>query len=292
MKRRKIKTVRKISLAIPTHNSLKFLKKYLPFWVKQGFYLIYILDDASADNTVQWAKKRFPELIYIQNKKQLGPTATRNLVLDQDMGDAILFADSDIQPIGNNIPKKIAEVFNNNKSEIVGGLVFTEKNEPMWWNFGHESNPIIDAKAAVFHKLALDFFGDKKIIGWIKKNAKEYTMNFYPRKEQKVDWVVEMFFSVRADIFKKYRGFDENFVMFHEGPDLCKRIREKGGEVLFTPKIKAVHHNLHSRSLDRHKQFIDSSKYWYKKHYNMPEAIFDKLIKSLYERSNSSSCGE
>lgn len=41
----------KIVCVIPTHNRAEHLKQLIPHVLKQGFYKIYVLDDASSDDS-------------------------------------------------------------------------------------------------------------------------------------------------------------------------------------------------------------------------------------------------
>jgi N-acetylglucosaminyl-diphospho-decaprenol L-rhamnosyltransferase len=39
----------------------------------------------------------------------------------------------------------------------------------------------------------------------------------------------------------KLGGFDERFFMYYEEVDLCRRLQQKGYQVLYWPRLKAVH---------------------------------------------------
>ena len=48
-------------------------------------------------------------------------------------------------------------------------------------------------------------------------------------------------FAMRASDFRSVGGFDEGFFLHVEDVDLCWRVREQGGEVLFHPKAEVIH---------------------------------------------------
>ncbi|WP_213712478.1 glycosyltransferase [Cedecea lapagei] len=58
---------------------------------------------------------------------------------------------------------------------------------------------------------------------------------------QHVDWCAGSFLGVKADVFKKLKGFDENFFMYCEDLDLCIRAKALGFNLYYLPGIKAVH---------------------------------------------------
>lgn len=58
---------------------------------------------------------------------------------------------------------------------------------------------------------------------------------------QHVDWCAGSFLGVKADVFEKLEGFDENFFMYCEDLDLCIRARQSGFTLYYLPEIKAIH---------------------------------------------------
>ena len=54
-------------------------------------------------------------------------------------------------------------------------------------------------------------------------------------------WVSGAFLLVRRSAFAAAGGFDESFFLYKEEEDLCLRIRQAGGRVLYVPAAEAVH---------------------------------------------------
>lgn len=62
-----------------------------------------------------------------------------------------------------------------------------------------------------------------------------------------VDWASGSFLLIRDDIYDQVSGFDENYFMYCEDLDICKRIyRQTSKHVFFMNNIKAVHHAAHN----------------------------------------------
>jgi hypothetical protein len=55
------------------------------------------------------------------------------------------------------------------------------------------------------------------------------------------DWVSGSVMMIRKEIFSKLNGFDEDFWMYSEDVDLCRRARNLGGEVVFLTDITIGH---------------------------------------------------
>jgi hypothetical protein len=56
-----------------------------------------------------------------------------------------------------------------------------------------------------------------------------------------VDWVTGAFAVIRADALGKVGHFDEQFFLYYEEVDLCRRFRAAGYEVSYWPGIVVVH---------------------------------------------------
>ena len=91
---------------------------------------------------------------------------------------------------------------------------------------------------------------------------------------------------------KEIKFFDENFFLYFEEIDLCKRIRKNDIKIYIDPSIKVNHlggtsHNSEinkTMELSRNWHWMWSSFYYHKKHYGYFNAIlkiFPKLISSL-----------
>ena len=55
------------------------------------------------------------------------------------------------------------------------------------------------------------------------------------------DWVSGSVMMIRKEVFKSLKGFDEDFWMYYEDVDLCRRAREAGGEIAFCNDITIQH---------------------------------------------------
>jgi N-acetylglucosaminyl-diphospho-decaprenol L-rhamnosyltransferase len=56
-----------------------------------------------------------------------------------------------------------------------------------------------------------------------------------------VDWVAGSCMAVKAEAFEKVGGMDEQFFLYWEDADLCKRLREAGWRTAYLPSAVVVH---------------------------------------------------
>jgi GT2 family glycosyltransferase len=57
-----------------------------------------------------------------------------------------------------------------------------------------------------------------------------------------VPGVVGAFMMIRKDLWDKLGGMDENFFFFFEESDLCRRAAALGARVVWSPKVRTIHH--------------------------------------------------
>ncbi len=57
------------------------------------------------------------------------------------------------------------------------------------------------------------------------------------------DWISGSVVMIRNDTFKNSGGFDEDYWMYFEDVDLCRRIRNSGGEIAFCNNITVEHNH-------------------------------------------------
>ncbi len=94
------------SIVIPTYNRLPILEKCLRALEHQiipadspiAGYEIVVVDDGSTDRTVEWLQTHQTELPHVRLFQQdhQGPSAARNLGVQEAKGDTIIFIDSDL----------------------------------------------------------------------------------------------------------------------------------------------------------------------------------------------------
>jgi N-acetylglucosaminyl-diphospho-decaprenol L-rhamnosyltransferase len=78
--------------------------------------------------------------------------------------------------------------------------------------------------------------------------------HYRPRtKRAPVPWVSGCCFLVRGDCFRDTGGFDEDFFLYYEDVDLCRRASARGWTVWHEPALRVVHHHpLHQRPVSPH----------------------------------------
>lgn len=214
----------KISVIVPTYNRNVKLVETIgriennPFPKKQ--FEIIIIDDASTDNTeeiVQDLIKKYRNIKYIKNTKNLGPASSRNKGIKLSRGEYIFFTDDDCL-----VPKtwlsEYLSFFNKHK-ELggIGGILQPYSNNAV-------------AKIEIFKDKILKIRRTKPLIG-----GKEVPIGFTNNVAYK------------REVFKKVGYFSEKFkVPAGEDVEFKTRVAKKY-DLAFLP-IKVIHN--HNYNLD------------------------------------------
>lgn len=86
----------------------------------------------------------------------------------------------------------------------------------------------------------------------------------------RVAWVTGCCLLVRRDCLRDVGGLDEEYFLYYEDVDLCRRAHERGWSVWYEPNLAVIHHHpLHQRAVPaalrlvtRHSLMMYASKHW------------------------------
>jgi GT2 family glycosyltransferase len=91
-----------------------------------------------------------------------------------------------------------------------------------------------------------------------------------PRRRCRVPWVTGCCLLVRRACLEEVGGLDDDFFLYYEDVDLCRRAGERGWSVWYEPALFAVHHRPlharpvlpHLRAVTRHGLLTYGRKHW------------------------------
>lgn len=262
----------KVSIIILTYNSSSYIsdliKSIKALNPNTSDYEIIVVDNSSVDDTVSQVSRTTPRfggqasIKLIENEKNLGFAAGINRGSKEANGEYLLFMNPDTVFEKGNINDlfSVFDMFEN--AGIVGGKLI-DKN-------GKEE------------KSAGRFFGLFEIFLMALGLDETFGVRTCPKEIKKVAFVSGGFMMVKKELFKKLNGFDENFFMYVEDVDFCKRTKNKGYQTYFTPDVCLMHfsHGSSSRSFAI-ENIYKGLLYYTKKHGNILSYSLVKLVLKL-----------
>jgi len=215
---------RLVSVITVNYNGIKFLEACLSslFKVdKNGFSLeIIVVDNLSKDGSIDFVKRRFPEIKIIENDIN-NYTKALNLGIRNSKGGCIAFLNNDAV-VEENWLKGLMDVMN--RDERIGAV-----QSKILFSDGKTINSVGGEEIEDF------YFKD---IGFGEKDSGRYN----EIKERKIFSGGSVLF--RRECLESVGGFDEDFVMYMEDIDYSFRCRDKGWKLFYSPG-SVIYHRYH-----------------------------------------------
>ena len=207
----------------------------------------------------------------------------------ENKAEIIVVENSDNKTFKNNLEKQ----YQNLKCILTGG----NKGYAVANNIGLKnvktSYALVLNPDTILDKNAIDNFlitAKKNLNFWLIGPATDQMNNlkFETNKIAEVDNIKGFAIFLNLQMFKN-DFFDENFFLYFEEMDLCKRVKKKGGKIYLDPTIKVRHtgassvNNISNIKLEKNRNWhwMWSTFYFHKKHQGFFLALFKILPKFI-----------
>ena len=226
-----------LSVLIVTYNSESTIKACLESVFLAGKPIemeTVVVDNRSSDETVDILDNlaaEYTNLIVKKNRANRGFAVGNNQALELARGEHILILNPDTILSKDVLENLLRELQQDEKIGVVapqlqfpeGGLQKTCRRFPTH----------MDVIYNVFGLSSL-FPNSPRFNGWKMGD-------FDHRTRQEVDQPAGAALLVRGELFRSLNGFDENFPMFFNDVDLCKRIKGEGYTIWYLPQYAIQH---------------------------------------------------
>lgn len=208
-----------LSVIIVNYNGFKYLKECIESIEAKTLNLsheIIILDNNSQDDSCFFIKAYYPEVRLIESEINYGFGKGNNEAFKIAKGDYILLLNNDTILLDELLPL-VNYLKSDSKIGAIGINMLNGNNEilPVFGNF-----PTIQ-----------NMFWMKKI----QENKKQSD------SIKEVDWLTGSFLLMPQKVFAEIEGFDEDYFLYVEDVDLCRRIANKNYKRIFLPQYRYVH---------------------------------------------------
>ncbi len=255
-----------LSIITVTYNSQNFIKKCLESIYKNisNSDEVFVIDNNSQDKTTEVVEKIIQEknynnLKFIKNKENLGFAKANNQALKQAKGNYIFLINPDTE-FDKNIFSQMIEFANQHQNAGIFGCQQIDYRNKVAGSFGNF--PSFWTNLA--YKLKLYWFTP-----WAHWTMYNFFTKYLFNKNKKVDYVGCGFTLIKKQVIEKIGLFDENFFLYYEDTDFCKRANNFGFEVWYLGKIKIKHFTGASSSQNKIKKWSKESLKYYKKKYKI-----------------------
>ena len=218
----------KIAVVILNWNGRSLLEKFLPSVVSfsQDEADIYIADNNSSDDSIEFLKKNYPKVKIIQNKINGGFAKGYNDALKRIDADVYALVNSDIE-VTENWLKPIIKVFKEDlNTAIIQPKLLDYKNKSKFEYAGAGGGYV-------------DFMGYPFCRGRIFMNLETDAGQFNDTAD--IFWASGACFFIKSELYHDLKGFDEQYFAHQEEIDLCWRIQNEGYNIKYVGASTVYH---------------------------------------------------
>jgi GT2 family glycosyltransferase len=226
----------KLSIVIVNYNVSYFLEQCL-FSVAQAIENIeaevWVVDNASVDNSVSMVKEKFPWVKLIESKDNLGFSKGNNLAIHQCEGEYILLLNPDTVVEEDTFSKCIHYM---DQHPDVGGL-----GVKMLDGNGHflpESKRGLPTPIVSLYKI----IGLSSLFPRSERFAKYYLGHLSNEETHEIEILSGAYMFMRKSVLDQVGVLDEAFFMYGEDIDLSYRIIKGGYKNVYYPETRIIHY--------------------------------------------------
>lgn len=188
---------------------------------------IFVVDNASTDDSLTMLARDFPEVIAIANQKNLGFAAANNVALSQGRGRYVLLLNTDTLVHGDVLPDAVAWLDKHPEVAVMGPRIL---NRDGTMQVSSTSFPTLG-------KLTLQMLGLTRFAMF-----DVYRMESWDRKdEREVEVISGCAMFVRMSAIQQVGVLDDAFFFYGEETDWCRRFTDAGWKVVFAPVGEITH---------------------------------------------------
>ncbi len=215
-----------LSIIIPSFNTKDLLDRclssiYSSTGNKKFSFEVIVVDNASDDGTKALLNKKYPRVVKIFNRENLGFGKANNQGIQKAKGKYILLLNSDIKVIDGAI-ENLWRFATSQENIFAGGKLINENGSPQ-------------ASAGPFYTLPVVF-----TMLFCKGDQLGITRSS-PEQIQEVDWVSGACLMGQKSSFIDVGLFDEEIFMYMEEIEFLFRAKKKGYKTFCCPDARFIH---------------------------------------------------
>lgn len=218
---------------------------------------IIVVDNNSTDKSCELLSEKYPEIILLQNKKNVGFSKANNQGVAIAKGEYVLILNPDTVIAEGTLDKIFSFAKIKNNLGVLGVKLIDGSGK-----FLPESKRGIPTPQVSFNKL---------FVISSKQTGKYYATHLAEDENGIVDVLVGAFMFMKKSIFNEVKGFDEDYFMYGEDIDLSYKTLIKGYQNYYFSETTVIHYKGESTKKDIQylKYFHEAMKIFYKKHFKL-----------------------
>lgn len=223
-----------LSISIVSHNSCKDLEQLMPS-LKEGLKNLQaetlLVDNNSDDDSAKFIKENYPEVILIENTIRVGYGANQNKNLNKVKGKYVLLMNADMVVMPDTLSILCDFMDNNSDVGLCSANVLNKDGSLQYLNKQYPS--LLDLLLRRFLSKRFNPFFKKRLYSYEMREA-SYTISI------DVPFVSGCFMFCKTSVIQAVNGFDENYFLYFEDVDLCRKV-QKQARTVSCPDAEVIH---------------------------------------------------
>lgn len=219
--------MKRLAVVILNWNGKSWLEKFLPTVVEHSKNSdIYIIDNASTDDSLDFIKQNYPEIKIIVNNKNYGFAGGYNEGLKKINNEFYCLLNSDVEVTENWIDPVIALFDKDQNIAAVQPKIKSYHNRDHF-EFAGAAGGLIDNLGYPYCR--------GRVFDHLEKDLGQFD------DETEIFWASGCALFIRSKDFWDQKGFDARFFAHQEEIDLCWRLINSGRKIFYTCKSEVYH---------------------------------------------------
>ncbi len=213
-------------------------------------YEVIVVDNDSKDGSVDFLKNKFPDILVIASKENLGFAKANNVGIKRSIGRYVLCLNSDTV-VYSGVLEYMIDFMDANKDvgastcklEIPNGEIddASHRGFPTPWN-------------ALTHFSGLSkIFPHSRLFSGYWQGWKDLS------KIHEIDVLAGAFMLIRREAGDQAGWWDEDYFFYGEDVDFCYQLKQKGWKIYYVPTVKILHYKGASGGIKKVSQNITTA---------------------------------
>lgn len=219
--------MKNIAIVILNWNGRALLEKFLPSVINHSKEAtIYVADNCSTDDSIEFVRSRFPEVNVILNSNNYGFAGGYNHALASLNEDFFVLLNSDVE-VKQGWLSPLVSVLQEDHTIACCQPKIKNFNQKAYFEYAGAAGGFIDQFGYPFCH--------GRIFSHLEKDEQQYEL------PEEIFWASGACMLIRRKAFLEVKGFDEDFFAHMEEIDLCWRLKNLGYKVYYCPQSTIYH---------------------------------------------------
>jgi hypothetical protein len=220
--------LKKVAVVILNYNGISFLEKFLPVVIERTAKdaEVWVADNNSLDGSVEYLAEHFPNIKLVENHYNGGFATGYNMALSKIDADYFVLLNSDIEVTENWINPVIELMESDSKIAVCQPKIRSY--------YDREDFEYAGACGGFIDKFGYPFCRGR-VFQSLEKDTGQYD------EPIEVFWATGACMFVKADIYHKFGGLDDDFFAHMEEIDFCWRLKNADYKIMVCPSSVVYH---------------------------------------------------